>query len=360
MKYFDTAVLGGGPVGLATALAASRHGEVLLLANEPSSTDDVREPDPRIEAVPVNLLALLLELGVHPARLGVSTVHARRRIAWQDVAPVTFAAAKSVHLLRPSLENCLRVMLDRNRRITVRRAAENFQIDPFGVDGVDGTDWHANLMIDATGRAAVTAKHRHRTARPWVARSMTLPITKETSAEQAIFQLAALPAGYVYRMQSDGLINVVFVGRDETVKGGCDALTDLLQRHGADWMLAGLPPLNRFDVGKQAWPTSPQWATSRTVTLVGDAALARDPLSSQGLACGIAEALAAATLHSTADLAKFRMRQTQQRQLHGRRLVEQIGTCRFAGSAVWQEFATSLTTSSSFAKRPASQLFFGE
>jgi hypothetical protein len=99
---WDAVIVGAGTVGLLTALAASRRGRVLVVTNRkaraagalPAEGDfrfaaegvssaqcprsrgyGSRSRAPRIDAVPVSFLALLVEFGVHPAEIGSDSVH---------------------------------------------------------------------------------------------------------------------------------------------------------------------------------------------------------------------------------------------------------------------------------------------
>ena len=74
---WETVILGGGPVGLTTALIAARQGGVLVVLPRQAHA---RTPL-RIDCVPVSLLALFIELGMHPADLGITAVHHHRLVA---------------------------------------------------------------------------------------------------------------------------------------------------------------------------------------------------------------------------------------------------------------------------------------
>src|SRR6185437_13328428 len=102
-----------GPVGLVCALAASRSGRVALLARpSPSSSRGV-------EAVPAALLALLVELGVHPAELGIDALYTRRFASWERATQDEHASPPAAHVDRDLLEGALRRRVRETRAIDV-------------------------------------------------------------------------------------------------------------------------------------------------------------------------------------------------------------------------------------------------
>lgn len=348
MKHYRVAVLGNGPVGILAALHAARqgHGPVLLLAAEPPPDVDAEGSGYRIEAVPVSLLALLLEYGIHPQLIGAGQTHAVRQIQWDSQRCMSLPTPRTVHIHRPALEQALWQKLLQEPRVQLHLGEQSLQLHDAGANGLDGgngKDWHADLLIDASGRAARTASSIDKSPQPWVARLFTLAgNTRQPGLSHSHFQphfkLAALPEGYVYSLATPALQNVVFVGRGKAVKGGTEELQQLLQDTHADWVLQGLPQLTEFHSG-MAHPVSLQWAASERSVLIGDAALARDILSSQGLSCGLSEALCVAELGTPQARANFQQRQKQQRQLHALALLNQIGSCLYRTETAWQDYA---------------------
>lgn len=348
MKHYRIAVLGNGPVGILAALYAARqgHGPVLLLAAEPPASAVAEGSGYRIEAVPVSLLALLLEYGIHPHQIGAGQTHAVRQIQWDSKTCMSLPTPRTVHIHRPALEQALWQKLLQQPRIHLHLGEQSLQLHDAGANGLDGgngKDWHADLLIDASGRAARTASSIDKSPQPWVARLFTLagnarPSGSFQSHFHSHFKLAALPEGYVYSLATPEVRNVVFVGRGKAVKGSADELQQLLQSTQADWVLQGLPQLTEFHSG-MAHPVSLQWATSERSVLIGDAALARDILSSQGLSCGLSEALCVAELGTPQARTNFQQRQTQQRQLHATALLNQIRSCLYGMESAWQDYA---------------------
>ncbi|MES2039134.1 MAG: hypothetical protein V4495_14975 [Pseudomonadota bacterium] len=357
MKHYRVAVLGNGPVGILAALRVARQGRgpVLLLAADPPASVVAEGSGYRIEAVPVSLLALLLEYGIHPHLIGAEQTHDLRQIQWDSEASMSLSTPKTVHIHRPALEQALWQKLLQEPRIHLRLGEQSLQLHDAGATGADssnGDGWHADLLIDASGRAARTASSIDKSQQPWVARLFTLADkTRQPggfqprfhSHIQPHFKLAALPQGYVYSLATPQVQNVVFVGRGKTVKGSAGELQQLLQSAQAGWVLQGLPDLVEFH-GGMGHPVSLQWATSEHSVLIGDAALARDILSSQGLSCGLSEALYAADLGTPLARANFQERQKQQRQLHATALLNQIRSCLYSIETAWQDYAQFILT----------------
>ena len=172
-RAWDTIVLGDGPVGLTTALIAARYGRVLVVL--PRSAPAAGKL--RIDCVPVALLALFIELGLHPSQLGASSVFDRRLVAWSEATPKIARGAGTVHLLRPVLEHCL---LERART----QRAISFAFD-LSLDALPMT----SQILDATGRRAVTVSSSHSPANPAILRAII--VRGAFSRAQQAFRLAS-------------------------------------------------------------------------------------------------------------------------------------------------------------------------
>jgi hypothetical protein len=96
------------------------------------------------------------------------------------------------------------------------------------------------------------------------------------------FSIAALPDGYCYRLGSASMVTFGLVGR-AAVLAGCLTSIERHVRRFAPWLLDGLPAVAAMSPGPTK-PASVQWSASGSGLRIGDAALARDALSSQGIA----------------------------------------------------------------------------
>jgi 2-polyprenyl-6-methoxyphenol hydroxylase-like FAD-dependent oxidoreductase len=333
-RWFDVAVLGAGPAGLVAALSAAGRGDVVLVADRLPREDD----PPRVDAVPAGLVALLVELGVDPGTVGVDRLHELRWIAWSSDVPRIQRLAPAAHLERPRLECVLLSHAMRHPRVTLLLSKEWARGE--GVFWGDG--WRSRRLIDATGRAAVTADSVTRPARPWAARSLWVKHRRD--GRGPAFALAAWPDGYTYRIGARACVVVGFVGRGSVVEGGAADLEGRLRSRGGGWMIDDLPPLASFVEGRAA-TASVQWSAPSTSTgmpgplRIGEAALARDPLSSQGIATACSEALFVTSLERASDVELFELRQIEQRHAHLAALKTMLDGCRFSEEPTWRSYA---------------------
>ena len=339
-RWFDVAVLGAGPAGLIAALRLAQGRDVALVVDRLPRDDD----PPRVDAVPASVVALLVELGVAPGALGVDRLYDRRWIAWSETSPQIRRLSAAAHLERPRLDVTLFSQAARHPRVTVFVSKQWTRAD--GIFWGDG--WRAARLIDATGRAAVTADSVVRLPRPWAAR--TLWTRSEREVRGPDFALASLPDGYAYRVATPRAVVVGFVGRGPAVEGEPAQLEERLRALGRGFLIENLPALASFAEGRAA-TASIQWATSPTSTdvegpfRIGDAALARDPLSSQGIAAA-AEAMLVASVESAADVELFARRQREQRSAHLRALEAMIGGSAFASEPEWGDYSRFLAAHS--------------
>jgi flavin-dependent dehydrogenase len=126
------------------------------------------------------------------------------------------------------------------------------------------------------------------------------------------------------------------VGRGRVVSGHASEVERVVRDHAA-WLLEGLPELGAMQPGASG-PASIQWSEGGRGLRIGDAALARDALSSQGLASGAAEAMLVAGIRSEADAATFRSRQAEQRSNHLNGVMLAIERVRFSDAPMWKEY----------------------
>jgi hypothetical protein len=87
-----------------------------------------------------------------------------------------------------------------------------------------------------------------------------------------------------------------------------------------------------------------QWSEDSQCSTIGDAALSRDILSSQGLAAGISGALYAAAARSDADHSLCAHRNAGQRAAHFESLHQVFAACRHRDRPAWRAYAEFVTT----------------
>jgi FAD binding domain len=326
----DVVVLGAGVAGLIAALRIARSARsVVLMALHPPLPSDPR----RVDAVPARYLELLVELGLPPTTIEAEWPPPIRRAAWERETPESTPGPQIAHVERPALELALLTLLRREHRSTIRFAPP---LRPGQYPAASGRG--ARKMIDASGRAAVTAGKLVRPPRPWVARTFT---TERARCEgDPGFAIAALPDGYAYRLGSAANVTIGIVGRGTSVSGSTCDIECRLGRE-APWLIEGLPALAQMRANK-AKPASVQWSEGPGLR-IGDAALARDALSSQGIVGSSTEAMLAAAWENESDLQSIHARQYEQRRAHLKSLLGTIERCRYADRPVWRDYRAFLT-----------------
>jgi 2-polyprenyl-6-methoxyphenol hydroxylase-like FAD-dependent oxidoreductase len=325
---FDVAVLGAGPVGLVAALEFSQRCSTVLVVDRAPT----QGPMARLEAVPVTLVRLLLQFGIDPVAIGVDRLFDQRHIAWERNDPQTLPSPQIAHVEHRALSRSLFSIAQNCRRLSL--IVESTR--PLLQQGLyRGRAWRARRVIDATGRRAITAVRRIHPPKPWVARICSA--RRSASSTDGSLRIAALPFGYVYRLGSTKYDTIGVVGRGRSLGGAPDMLERALQDAGAAWILEGLPHMESMRA-HAAHPASVQWTDNSRVTAIGDAALSRDILASQGLATGISDALYAAAAVEPEALRLFGAHQREQRNAHLTALLEQIAKCRFRDEPVWRDY----------------------
>jgi 2-polyprenyl-6-methoxyphenol hydroxylase-like FAD-dependent oxidoreductase len=331
---FDRAIIGAGPVGLIAALQSSRSSPTLLVCRAPAEP----EPGPRLETVPAALVSLLMDFGVDPKRIGIDRLYDARHVAWESHAPTTTAGRAVAHIEHGALQTELLSIARRHPNLSVQFESQL----PVKRQGYwCGTSWRARTLLDATGRAMAFARRRVRPPKPWVARPFWTQSSSATCDRS--LRIAALPFGYVYRLASSHIDMVWVAGRGSNLGQSAAALERTLKSAGAHWLLEGFPSLATASTGR-AYTASVQWSENSPCAAVGDAVLARDILSSQGLATGISDALYAVASQTQAE-AKLRVdRQVAERAAHLRSLAQLFASCRYRDRDDWMQYFDFVTS----------------
>lgn len=302
-------VIGAGIAGCAAALFLARTGRVVLDAGQ-----DRAPPRPRLVSIPLPLLGLLVELGVHPNALGSDTVALTLVSGWESGSPRRIETARKLHCDQGRIEAAVRALVERNRAIRM----------------VDGADESAFVrVIDARGRhgaLATVEPERRWTARLWQGQAGGGSDMAES------FAIAALPDGYAFRLHAGCSWTVGFASPGPFAP--CLAeLAEHLAEHGRAWLVAGLP---RDDaVAGRGGTTSVAWAVDQPYQIepVGDALLACDTLASQGIAWAMSDAM-----HLALPCRERYSRSAGQRRSHLTRLLGIIDTNGFADARAWRDY----------------------
>jgi hypothetical protein len=305
-------VLGSGPIAAVAAIVMARRREVVLSLGTANSRSA-----PRIDSLPIHMLGLLVELGIHPAQLQLEDRHDTILSTWEDALPKAITAFPKVHVHRQLLDKALLRLTEGISRITL---TEHASVDRY------------ECVIDATGRRAMTATSVRRAEPCWVARTRTL--RGRYSLAQAALRIAPAPQGYAYRLASRGVLTLGFVSPAPFSRLGEDAFAEGLRRAGGGWILSQLPSFEEMEPGRGG-ECSVQWTVaSGGPRPVGDASFAPDALAAQGLALGLSEAMRLAGDHTTRDDARPRA--------HVTRLRTVIARCRCRDEAAWRAYDTLL------------------
>jgi 2-polyprenyl-6-methoxyphenol hydroxylase-like FAD-dependent oxidoreductase len=333
-RHFDIAILGGGPAGLVSALAASKQARTALVLDRlPFMNASVR-----IDSIPARTLALLVEFDIDPRMLGAECLHKGRWASWDAAMPTWRPGAQTAHIERPRLEQALFEVARATRSITILVDGTR----PRWTKGFVGAGWRAQTLIDATGRASVTARARKRPDRPWASRFFWTA-RRDLAPE---FRMAALSCGYAYRLGSANHIGLGITGRGRWLNADPPALERLLHEEAAGWLLEGMPPISCLAQGASG-TSSVQWASGGHGVLIGDAALSRDSLSSQGLAASISDALYAIAAVTSGDLPSLRKRHRTDLASHLNHLTELVSRCRFRELPLWHTYEVFLAETAS-------------
>jgi hypothetical protein len=325
---YDTAVLGGGAVGLVAALCSARQQPTVLLLRSRAESSEI----PRIETLPAPMLSFLIDYGVHPRRIGVDRLYETQHVAWECADPEFRRGRAMAHVDKAKLTSELLSLASRTPHLGI---VIDSRAPSHGKTGWFGSEWSARRLIDATGRAAATAARRVTAPKPWVARPFWRAAPAPTTLRE--FKIAALPNGYVYRVGSNEVDGLWIAGRGAALSASPQAIETAIGLAGADWLLEGLPPLESLQCGR-AFPVSVQWAEGSAAIAAGDAFLARDVLSSQGMAAGLSSACYAVAGESENDRTLLLRHQLAERARHLQSLSQLVAACRYGNSLEWQQY----------------------
>jgi hypothetical protein len=297
---------------------------------------------PRVESVPAALVNLLLDFGVDPRRIGSDRLHERRHAAWESSDPATTRGPAVAHLDYAQLAAELLMITRCHPSLAV---AVESQL-PARRNGLwAGASWRAHTLLDATGRAMAMSTRRVQPPKPWVARPFWQIASSTRSRHLSIdrsFLIAALPFGYAYRLGSNTTDMLWVVGRGAPLSHSPALLDRTLRSCGAAWLLDGFGPLDTASTGR-SHPASVQWSERSRCVAIGDAALARDILSSQGLAVGISDALYATAERTADDAVLIAQRRSADRATHLQSLQRVLDICRYRDRPEWCAYADFLS-----------------
>jgi len=332
MDDVDLTILGGGPAGLFLGIAAAS-----LLGSRVHmwTRQGYRDSGKTLEAVPVSLLVLLRQFGISPSDIGVSQVYRTREVGWSSIVPRLVSSSPFALIERPRFDLVLLRRLMSFTSVDIQEA--------IGGKFKDATlcGDPSRVVVDATGRRAYTSSGVVRAPRQWVARLWSMKCATSDESLSGL-KLAALEGGYAYRLSSDTFTVVGLIGPDYKHLAGLDQLRDLLESGAASWLLRGIQSTAVDSLSPRV--ASVQWSLSRdfqkSTFAVGDAAVARDPIASQGIATSLSDALYALTaIRHRVGPNRVVSHQSQQLTAHLKNLSHFIGICWSRASAPWRAYS---------------------
>jgi len=309
-------------------MARDGHSVTILADRFPCPSDPVR-----VDCVPAQFVALLVDLGIHPRTVGMDRLHDQRLLAWQSETPIQLQSPPFACIERPALDLALLAVVERGKRVSLVVGST-----PRLVAGGSERLGSWGLVLDATGRRAVTASRRESAPKPFIGRAFHAPV--RGGMPTTTFGLAALPDGYAYVASTGSTVCLGIVGRGAAVSGSAADVCRYV-RSFAGWLLDQLPPADAMRVGI-AQAASIQSAHSDWAVCIGDAAFARDALSSQGLATGVSDAQRVARLIAAERLTALPEERCVDRRSHVAILQGVISECRFAETPCWQGYLSFL------------------
>lgn len=322
MSEFDVIILGAGPAGLSAAHRLATFGHrVALVGRGPSRRQRQLETVPQLAVITHAFPGIRLDAPelVASSRVGISwwtgEATATREVSVVDRGSVSepgFDAQLFAHCLRSKITSYL-----------WQRVATKVAFDQVWHVCSGGISLRSRFLIDATGRHSSLRSRRPLT--PWNQAVITSQL--RLSPDTPDLWTESLPEGWLWaiRDQADQWSVSLFVD-PTTLKEGRSVFGQrfLTQSRLANQFRSPLPTCWAV---REASPVATATVFSRGLLHVGDAALARCPLASQGLSAAISDGqCAAVALHSliqsstpesvVSDFLETRHRQATQRHVN--------------------------------------------
>jgi flavin-dependent dehydrogenase len=300
---YDTAVIGGGPAGLTAAIALTRRGAKVALFDARSAAPDIR----RIETLQSWAGSLLLELGAGGAIEAAGAIAAPAVVSnWfsplqQERPRILNPHGPPLHIERGAFRSALAALaVDAGVHLFLGELTRA-TTGPHGWQLKHGLDVvRSPFLIAATGRNAlpIAADINRRSVDRLVAVFGSASQPQSSQDSQLVVEAAA--NGWWYRCPSrDGSQQIVFLSDADLVRAAA--------RSSSNWFAKRAI---KTELGKALLVDGPVRIVAANtyyrdavvgddIILIGDAAIAGDPLAGQGLTWALISALRAAEIVSS-------------------------------------------------------------
>jgi flavin-dependent dehydrogenase len=284
MSGFDVLVLGGGPAGALLALLLARRGVAVGLVHDGASRAATRRLETLAPSVPPLLASLGLDGVLHGASLGAPLSAA---LHWPGAAPGAGTALWPMD--RDRFDERLRVAAGESGAtlLTARATRHWQQAGRWHLACRQGPGLAARVLVDTRGRRA---------SRALGPRTVAVSARCTGSGADEGLWIEAQADGWLWALASQGQLQAAWFC--DAAAASADSLAHALLRSPNLLAWAGrLGPVALHDSTARAVADA---APEAGRLVLGDAAVALDPLSSQGVAAALRSALQAAAAVATA------------------------------------------------------------
>lgn len=288
----DVLIVGAGPAGVSAAYG---------LRNEPLKVrliDPDALPPQRVESVPPNGMLLAENIGLsHALKRACLGRASSMRLHWRERAELRdFGSSGPMLLDRQILHRALRDSLPagsilKGRVRSMEQRDGRVEVD-FGAGIIS-----ARFVIDARGRSALRAMDAARTSQIALGFTGRNPISTENPA----MMLASLDEGWVWCCLLEGhqVSGALFLSASDLSGLNAAERHDLLAQRLSVSPLGALDHLEAGQVAPAMLQAADDPFANPLTLRIGDAALARDPISAHGLTHALRSGVQAAAIAAT-------------------------------------------------------------
>jgi len=311
-KACDVLIVGAGPAGAATGLALARQGfSVVLLDRGDARSATLGESLPGAVELALRELGVWQDFLKQPQKHSFLTLSCWSEPGIRERPAIASRFGASFHVSRPSFDAFLvgaaraagvQVILPGRVERLVRNArGAGFAVKLKTSAGVE--HWSSRFLVDATGRSASIARRLGAT-RSLVDRLIGVARWFDAPSLPPAVLVESTPNGWWYSapVPEGGAVALWLTDADEPTARAQRAEVWESCLTAAPHTRARLAELTPTGAGRSfaATPAATTWACADDWLPVGDAAIAFDPISGNGLAFALRSALEAAVVFGAA------------------------------------------------------------